>query len=315
MTAAPYSLDGKRVFVAGHRGMVGCAVMRRLDREPCEVLTVPRERVDLRRHADVDAWFARERPDTVILAAATVGGIAANQRQPATFLLDNLAIATTVIEAAWAHGVERLLFLGSSCMYPRTAAQPLTEDALMTGAPEPTNDGYAVAKLAGWKLAETCRREHGRDFFTAIPTNLYGPGDSYHDGDSHVIPALIQRMHRAKAEGANAVTVWGSGEPRREVLHVDDCADALVTILKHADGEHPINVGSGSDISIAELARTIATVVGFTGELRFDTTMPDGMPRKCLDVSRLSALGWRPAIGLEAGLADAYRAFLDGRAR
>jgi len=315
MTDPRYPLDGKRVFVAGHRGMVGRALVRRLEAEPCEILTVPRESLDLRRQADVETWFARERPDAVVLAAATVGGIAANQDRPATFLHDNLAIATSVIEAARVYGAERLLFLGSSCMYPREAAQPLTEDALMTGAPEPTNDGYATAKLAGWKLVETCRREHGCDFLTAIPTNLYGPGDTFDETDSHVIPALLQRFHRAKQAGAGAVTVWGSGTPRREFLHVDDCADALVTILKHADGERPVNVGTGRDIAIAELARAIARVTGFAGALRFDTTKPDGMPRKRLDVSRLHALGWTPRIDLDAGLADAYRAFLAGDAR
>lgn len=315
MSGARYPLDGKRIFVAGHRGMVGRALVRRLAHEPCTVLTVPRETVDLRRPEAVEGWFARERPDVVVLAAARVGGIAANQRRPASFLHDNLAIATSVIEAARAHGVERLLFLGSSCMYPRDAAQPLTEDALMTGAPEPTNDGYAMAKLAGWKLAATYRHDHGCDFLTAIPTNLYGPGDTFDETDSHVIPALLQRFHRARQNGARSVTVWGSGAPRREFLHADDCADALVTIVKHADGERPVNVGTGADVAIAELARMTARVTGFTGELRFDPSKPDGMPRKRLDVSGLSALGWMPASDLEAGLADAYRAFLAGDSR
>ncbi|SDF92775.1 GDP-L-fucose synthase [Limimonas halophila] len=315
MTDPRYPLEGKRVFVAGHRGMVGRALVRRLAHEPCEVVTAPRESVDLRRPEAVERWFVRARPDAVVLAAARVGGIAANQRRPATFLHDNLAIATSVIDAARVYGVERLLFLGSSCMYPREAAQPLSEAALMTGAPEPTNDGYATAKLAGWKLAETCRREHGCDFLTAIPTNLYGPGDTFDETDSHVVPALLQRFHRAKQAGARAVTVWGSGTPRREFLHVDDCADALVTVLTHADGARPVNVGTGADLPIAELARAIARVTGFEGELCFDTSKPDGMPRKRLDVSRLQALGWAPGIELEAGLADTYRAFLAGDTR
>lgn len=302
----PFDLSGKRVFVAGHRGMVGSAIVRRLDSEAVELLTAARSDLDLTDAAAVDAWFARERPQVVVLAAARVGGIAANDALPADFLGDNLAIELAVIGAAARHGCEKLLFLGSSCVYPKHAPQPITEGALLSGPLEPTNEWYAVAKIAGLKLCQAWRRQHGRDFVSVMPSNLYGPGDNYHPEHSHVPAALIRRMDEARRTGASEVTVWGTGTPRREFLFVDDLADACVHVLKHYSDEPPINVGVGSDLTIAEFAREVATAVGFEGEIRFDPSRPDGTPRKLLDVSRLAALGWRASTPLEAGLARAY---------
>lgn len=304
-----YPLSGKAVYIAGHRGMVGQALVRRLEREDCRVLTAPRE-IDLRRQTGVEAWFAESRPDAVILAAARVGGIMANAARPGEFLYDNLAIAANVIEAARRAGVERLLFLGSSCIYPRLANQPIAEDALLTGPLEPTNEAYAIAKIAGVKLAESYRRQYGCDYFSVMPTNLYGPGDNYDLESSHVIPALIRKAHEAKASGAPGFTIWGSGSARREFLHVDDCADACVLLLERYDGDGPINVGAGEDIAIGDLARLVAGTVGFTGAILRDGTKPDGTPRKLMDSSRLTAMGWRPRIGLREGLAQAYASFL-----
>ncbi len=305
--AAPrFDLDGKRVWVAGHRGMVGAALVRRLAGERCEVITVDRDRVDLRRQAAVDAWLAESRPDVVVLAAAKVGGILANDRYPADFLYDNLAIETNVVHAAHRVGVEKLLFLGSSCIYPKAAPQPIAEDALLTGELEPTNAWYAVAKIAGLKLCQAYRRQHGADFVAAMPTNLYGPDDNFDLETSHVLPALLRKAHEAKRRGASTLEIWGSGTPRREFLHVDDCADALVHLLTHYSGETPVNVGTGEDIAIADLARLVMAVVGFDAELVFDRSKPDGTPRKLLDTSRLSALGWTPKIGLREGVAQVY---------
>ncbi|MFA6218851.1 MAG: GDP-L-fucose synthase [Erythrobacter sp.] len=306
---ARFALDGKSVWVAGHGGMVGQAMVRRLEGEPCTILTAPRS-VDLRDQQAVDNWFAHHRPDAVILAAARVGGIMANATRPAEFLYDNLAIATTVIEAARRHGTGKLLFLGSSCIYPRHAAQPIREEALMTAPLEATNEAYAIAKIAGLKLAAACRRQYGCDFISAMPTNLYGPGDNWDPQAGHVVPALIRRTHEAKLAGAEALTVWGSGTPRREFLHADDLATACIRLLTDYSDEPPVNVGYGEDIAIGDLATMIARIVGFTGRIEFDTSKPDGTPRKLLDSSRMLALGWRPKIAIEEGLADAYAAFL-----
>jgi GDP-L-fucose synthase len=304
-----YPLAGKRVWVAGHRGMVGSALLRRLERENCEILTVSRHECDLVRQEQVERWMRAARPQAVIVAAAKVGGILANDRYPAEFLYDNLMIEANVIHTAQQVGVEKLLFLGSSCIYPKLAPQPMSEDCLLTGPLEPTNQWYAIAKIAGIKLCQACRRQHGCDFISAMPTNLYGPGDNYDLMSSHVVPALIAKMHDARQSGAEEVEIWGTGRPRREFLHVDDLADACVHLLEVYSDEEHVNVGCGEDLTIAELAETVRRVVGFEGRLRYDTTRPDGTPRKLLDTSRLTALGWRPRIGLEDGLRDAYRWF------
>lgn len=304
-----FSLAGKRVYVAGHRGMVGGAMVRRLAGEDCEILTAPRE-VDLRDQAAVRMWFAQNRPDLVVLAAAKVGGIHANDSYPGEFLYDNLMIEANVIEAARQTGAERLLFLGSSCIYPKFAPQPIAEDSLLTGPLEPTNEWYAIAKIAGIKLCQAYRRQYGCSYISAMPTNLYGPGDNYHPENSHVLPALIRKAHEAKLAGAASFEIWGTGTPRREFLHVDDLADACAFLLKHYDEAEPINVGSGSDLPIGELAELVARVVGFAGKVTRDTTKPDGTPRKLMHSGRLAALGWQPRIGLEAGIANAYADYL-----
>lgn len=304
-----FDLRGRRVWVAGHRGMVGAALVRRLRSEDCELLTVGREEVDLRRQADVEDWLGAARPEVVFLAAARVGGILANDTRPGEFIYDNLAIETNVIEAARRNGVAKLVFLGSSCIYPRLAAQPMREEELLNGPLEPTNQWYAIAKIAGILMCRAYRRQYGCDFISAMPTNLYGPGDNFDLEASHVVPALIRKAQEAKAAGKAFMEVWGSGRPRREFLFVDDCADALVCMAKHySDGPH-LNIGTGEDISIATLAATIARIVGFDGELRFDSSKPDGMPRKLLDVSRLHALGWRHRTPLEVGLRRTYTWF------
>jgi len=302
----PFRLSGRRVWVAGHRGMVGAAIVRRLAAESCEIVTVTRDAVDLTRQAAVEAWMAEARPDVVFLAAATVGGILANDTRPAAFIYDNLAIETAVIHAAWKTGVDKLCFLGSSCIYPRLAPQPMAEEALLGGPLEPTNQWYAVAKIAGIKMCQAYRLQYGCDFISAMPTNLYGPGDNFDLLASHVVPALIAKMHRARRKGRDSVEIWGSGQPRREFLHVDDLADALVHLMTHYSDLPQINVGTGTDITIRALAETIAEVVGFTGRLTFDPTKPDGTPRKLLDVRRLTALGWSAKTPLRAGLEDAY---------
>ncbi|MCW2238548.1 GDP-L-fucose synthase [Azospirillum canadense] len=301
-----FDLHGRRVWVAGHRGMVGSAVVRRLARERCSVLTVERSTVDLCRQSDVEAWVAEARPDAIVLAAAKVGGIHANDTRPAEFIHDNLAIETNIIHAAWRSGVGKLLFLGSSCIYPKFAPQPMTEDALLTGPLEPTNQWYAVAKIAGIKLCQAYRRQYGCDFISAMPTNLYGPGDNFSQTSSHVLPALIRKIHEAVAHGQETVEIWGTGRPRREFLHVDDLADALVFMLRHYSGEEHLNVGTGTDVSIAELAQTVADVVGYRGRFSFDASMPDGTPRKLMDVGRLAGLGWRARMDLRTGIAETY---------
>jgi len=309
MSAATFSLTGKRIYVAGHKGMVGSAIVRRLAAEGCEVLTTDRA-LDLREQSAVRDWFASEQPDVVVLAAAKVGGILANDTYPAQFLYDNLMIEANVIDAAAQNGAEKLLFLGSSCIYPKMAPQPISEDALLTGPLEPTNQWYAIAKIAGIKLCQAYRREYGCDFISAMPTNLYGPGDNFDLKNSHVLPALLRKAHEAKERGDGEITVWGSGTPLREFLHVDDLADACVFLLKNYSGEDHVNVGFGEDIAIADLARTVCDVVGFEGQLSFDATKPDGTPRKLMDSSRLQALGWSPRIGLREGIADAYGHFV-----
>ncbi|WP_018951374.1 GDP-L-fucose synthase [Thioalkalivibrio sp. AKL12] len=313
--------NSQRVFVAGHRGMVGSAICRQLEDWPgVELLTRSHAELDLTDQAAVEAFMRVERPDQVYLAAAKVGGIHANNTYPAEFIRDNLAIQTNVIHGAHIAGVRRLLFLGSSCIYPREAPQPIPEEALLTGPLEPTNEPYAIAKIAGIKLCESYNRQYGTDYRSVMPTNLYGPGDNYHPENSHVIPGLIRRFHEAKRAGAGHVTVWGSGTPRREFLHVDDMAAACVHVMNldhvtYAEHTEPmlshINVGTGEDLAIADLARLVARVVGFAGELRFDTSRPDGTPRKLLDVSRLAALGWKARIELEEGLSGAYAEFLE----
>jgi GDP-L-fucose synthase len=314
MAAPHFDLNSKRVFVAGHRGMVGSALARRLEREECEVLTADR-RIDLRNQSATRAWIAENRPDAIILAAAKVGGILANDSYPADFLYDNLMIAANVAEAAHRTDIDRLLFLGSSCIYPKLAGQPMAEDALLTGPLEPTNEWYAIAKIAGIKLTQAYRKQHGRDYISAMPTNLYGPGDNYHPENSHVLPALIRKAHEAKKAGAEAITIWGSGTPKREFLHVDDLADALVFLLKAYSGAEHVNVGVGEDIAIADLAALVCEVVGFDGGIETDPSKPDGAPRKLLDCSKLTALGWRPSIDLREGIADAYNDFLSGEVR
>lgn len=308
---ALYSLAGKRVFVAGHRGMAGSAIVRRLARENCEILTAPRSELDLMDQAATRAWFADNRPDAVFVAAAKVGGILANNTYPADFLYDNLMIEANVIEAAYRHGVEKLLFLGSSCIYPKFAPQPISEDALLTGSLEPTNEWYAIAKIAGIKLTQAYRKQHGCDFISAMPTNLYGPGDNFDLASSHVLPALLRKAHEAKLADAPALMIWGSGSPRREFLHVDDLADACIFLMTHYSGDAHVNVGCGEDISILELAQLIARVVGFGGEITRDLTKPDGTPQKLLDISELGRMGWRASIGLEEGVAATYRWFTD----
>ena len=311
MISEPYSLAGKRVWVAGHRGMVGAALVRRLAGEGCDVLTATRAELDLTHAAAVDAWMAEKRPHAVIMAAAKVGGILANDSYPADFLYDNLIIQTSIIHAAWRAKVEKLLFLGSSCIYPKLAPQPIQESALLTGPLEPTNEWYAIAKIAGIKMCEAYRKQHGCDFISAMPTNLYGPGDNFDLTSSHVVPALMRKAHEAKLAGADTLTIWGSGTPRREFLHVDDCADALVHVLKvYSQAEH-INVGYGEDLTILELAEMVARVVGFTGRIATDPSKPDGTPRKLIAADKLRALGWKPKIALEQGLADVYRWYLE----
>ncbi len=310
-----FELRGRRVFVAGHRGMAGSAIARRLRSEDCEILTAQRNMVDLRNQDQTEAFMKEARPDAVFLAAARVGGIHANNTFPADFIADNLAIELNVMRAALAGGVRKLLFLGSSCIYPRDAAQPMTEDALLTGALEPTNQWYAVAKIAGIKLAQAYRRQHKADFVSVMPTNLLGQGDNYHPQNSHVPAALIRRFHEAKLAGRAEVEVWGTGKPRREFLSVDDLADACVFVMKHYSDEGFLNVGTGEDISIGEFAKLVAEIVGYPGAIRFDTTRPDGPPRKLLDVSKISGLGWRASIPLREGLKIAYADFLSGEAR
>lgn len=302
-----FDLSGQRIWVVGHQGMVGSAVIRRLKAEPCTILTVPRRELDLRRQSDVESWIEQARPDAVILAAAKVGGILANSTYPADFLYDNLMIEANVIQAANQIGVRKLLFLGSSCIYPKHARLPLTEDQLLTGTLEPTNEWYAVAKIAGIKLCAAFRRQYGRDYISAMPTNLYGPGDNFHPDSSHVIPALIRRIHEAKQKGLEKLTIWGTGRPLREFMHVDDLADALILLLARYSDDVHVNIGSGTEISISELAFLLCDVIGWSGKLEFDTSMPDGVQSKLMDSSKINGFGWHPRIGIRQGLEATYR--------
>jgi GDP-L-fucose synthase len=302
-----FDLIGRRVWIVGHRGMVGSAVVRRLASEDCEILTVERAQVDLRRQSQVEDWMAEHRPDAVILAAGKVGGLLANKSYPADFIYDNIAIETNVIHGAWLTGVAKLLFLGSSCIYPKLAPQPISENALLTGPLEPTNEWYAIAKIAGIKLCQAYRRQHGCDFISAMPTNLYGPGDNFDPMGSHVAPSLMAKIHRAKLEGAETVEIWGTGTPRREFLYVDDLADAVVFLLRHYSDEPAINVGTGEEVMILSLAELLADVIGWRGQFHYDRSKPDGTPRKVLDVSALSTLGWRARTSLRDGFETTYR--------
>jgi GDP-L-fucose synthase len=314
MREEKFSLARRRVWVAGHRGMVGSALMRRLARENCELLTAERSHVDLRDQSQANAWVREARPNLVFLAAATVGGILANDAYPVDFLYNNLMIGANVIRAAFEVGVDKLVFLSSSCVYPKFAPQPIGEDALLTGPLEPTNEWYAIAKIAGLKLCQAYRKQYGVDFISAMPTNLYGPGDNFAANSSHVLPALIRKAHEAKATGASALTIWGTGAPRREFLHVDDCAGALVHLAKHYSSDGPVNVGSGADVTILELAQLVAAATGFAGNIERDPTKPDGAPRKLVDSGKIRAMGWAPAIPLPEGIASVYRWFLENQA-
>ena len=311
MAKTPFELKGKTVFVAGHSGMVGAALVRRLAQEGVEVLAIRRAEVDLRDQAAVNAWFAAKRPQAVFLAAATVGGIVANNTLRAEFIYDNLAIAANVIHAAHVNATEKLMFFGSSCIYPRLAPQPMREDSMLTGTLEPTNEPYAIAKIAGIKMVEAYRSQYGANFISVMPTNLYGRGDNYHPEYSHVVAALIRRFHEARVSGTKDVAVWGTGTPRREFLYVDDLADACIHLMKTYSEEELVNIGTGEDITIAEFARVVAATVGYIGAISFDTSRPDGTPRKLLDVSRLAKLGWRASTSLEDGLKLAYQAYLN----
>jgi GDP-L-fucose synthase len=306
---ANYALTGKRVWIAGHRGMVGSAITRRLAREGCQILTVGRAEVDLRNQEQTLAWVQAMQPDAVFLAAAKVGGILANATYPADFLYDNLMIEANIFEASHRAGVEKLLFLGSSCIYPKFADQPIREDALLTGTLEPTNEWYAIAKIAGIKLAQAYRKQHSRDFIRAMPTNLYGPGDNFDLAASHVIPAIIRKAHEAKQEGECEIVIWGTGSPRREFLHVDDCADACVHLMKtYLELDH-VNVGAGKDVTILELTRLVCEIVGFAGGIAHDHSKPDGTPQKLMSIDKIRSLGWSPQIELRPGVASTYAWF------
>lgn len=306
-----------RVYVAGHRGLAGSAIVRRLERGSgaVEILTATREQLDLRDQAAVNYWFKANRPEYVYLAAGTVGGILANSTRPAEFIYDNMLIHATVVHAAHLFGVKKLLYLGSSCIYPRDCAQPMTEAQLLTGALEPTNESYAIAKIAGIKLCQAYRRQYGSRFISAMPTNLYGPNDNFDLATAHVLPAMMRKFHEARAAGVREVVVWGTGTPRREFLHVDDLADACVLLMERYDEEGHVNVGTGEDVSIRELSELLRDIIHPEATLRFDTSKPDGMPRKLLDVSRLHRLGWRHRIELRDGIASTYRWFVENHER
>jgi GDP-L-fucose synthase len=310
MAKTPFELKGKTVFVAGHRGMVGGALSRRLASEDVKLLTAGRSEVDLRDQAAVNKWFAVRRPQVVFLAAAKVGGIVANNTLRGEFIYENLVIATNIIHAAHINGAEKLMFLGSSCIYPKLAVQPLREDSMLTGPLEPTNEPYAIAKIAGIKMVEAYRSQYGADFINVMPTNLYGPGDNYHPEYSHVVAALIRRFHEAKVSGVSDVVVWGTGTPRREFLYVDDMADACIHLIRNYSEQELVNIGTGEDITIAEFARVVAATVGYSGGISFDPSKPDGTPRKLLDVSRIAELGWRARTSLIDGIKLAYQAYL-----
>lgn len=303
--------SSKITFVAGHKGMVGSAIVRALkDRGASNIVTRTSKELDLRNRTEVDQFFKKEKPEVVYLAAAKVGGIHANTTYPADFLVDNILMTTNVIDAAHKHGVEKLLFLGSSCIYPRLASQPISEEALLTGPLEPTNEAYALAKIAGLKMCDAFRKQHGCNFISAMPTNLYGPGDNYHPENSHVLPALIRRFHEAVRDGKKEVVCWGSGSPKREFLHVDDLAKGLLHLMDHHNSEGWINIGTGEDLTIKELALTIADVVGYQGDVIWDTSKPDGTPRKLLNLDRINEMGWKASITLRQGIESVYADYL-----
>ncbi|MFP6712770.1 MAG: GDP-L-fucose synthase [Rhodospirillales bacterium] len=312
--AEPFGLKGKKVWVAGASGMVGGATVRRLESEECNILTPGHKELDLINQANVNDWVAANKPDVVVIAAATVGGIMANSTRPAEFIYNNIAIETNIIQASHQNDVEKLLFLGSACIYPREATQPMAEEALLSGPLEPTNEWYAIAKIAGIKMCEAYRKQYGCDYISAQPNNMYGPGDNFDFESSHVIPAIMNKAHIAKSNGDKTLPIWGTGKVFREFLHVDDCADALVHLIKHYSGAIHINMGTGEEVTIGDLAQIIADVVGFEGELEFDTSKPDGSPRKLLDPSRMKALNWSSTINLKDGLASTYQWFLDNGA-
>jgi len=311
MTNTAFSLAGKRVWVAGHNGMVGSALVRRLQSEDCNTLTVDRRTLDLRRQKQVEDWLSETRPDAIFMAAAKVGGIFANDSHPAQFISDNLSIQTNIIEAARKLDVSKVLFMGSVCIYPKMAPQPILEEDLLSGSLEPTNQWYAVAKIAGLKMIQAYRREYGCDFISAMPANLYGAGDNFDLAGSHVLPALIRKTHEAKCAGASEIAIWGSGTPRREFLHVDDCADALIYLMQKYSGENHVNVGSGKDIAIIDLAHLVAEILDFQGAIHTDISKPDGTPSRLMSNEKLTALGWRPRVALKDGIAATYRWFLD----
>jgi len=304
-----FDLKGKKIWVAGHNGMVGSAIVRRLANENCEIISVRRDEVDLKRQAEVENFLSTTKPDAVILAAAKVGGILANNTYPADFIYDNLMIEANIIHGAHKADVENLLFLGSSCIYPKFAEQPIVEKALLTGALEPTNEAYAIAKIAGLKMAQAYKKQYGRNYISAMPTNLYGLNDNFDLNSSHVLPALIRKAHEAKINGDKSIKIWGTGSPKREFLHVDDCADALVFLLKNYSGDSHVNVGSGTDISILELTKLVCKIVGFEGEITHDLSKPDGTPRKLMSADKLQGLGWSPKIELEDGIRTTYEWF------
>lgn len=308
-----YNLQGKRVWVAGHRGMVGSALVRRLEQEDCEILTVGRDTVDLANQAQTSEWIMKNRPQAVFLAAAKVGGILANDTRPAEFLYENLMIESNIIDASYRAGVEKLLFLGSSCIYPKYAEQPIKEEALLTGSLEPTNEWYAIAKIAGIKLTQAYRKQYGCDFISAMPTNLYGPGDNFDLNSSHVLPALLRKAHEAKTRGEKEITIWGTGTPRREFLHSDDCADALVFLMENYSGDSHVNVGSGEDISILDLAKRICNIIGFEGDITHDLSKPDGTPRKLMSVQKLTTMGWKQKLTFDVGIKDTFNWYISTR--
>jgi GDP-L-fucose synthase len=308
-----FSLKGKRIWIAGHNGMVGSAIVRRLESEDCEILTIAREKLDLCSQESVNAWVAKIKPDVIFLAAATVGGIDANRSRPADFIYNNLVIETNIIQAAWKNNTEKLMFLGSSCIYPKLAPQPMREEDLLGGPLEPTNRWYAIAKISGIMLCQAYRKQHNCDFISAQPTNLYGIGDNFDLQSSHVLPALMAKAHQAKVDGLKNLKVWGTGNPKREFLFVDDLADALIHLMKFYSDEIQINVGTGEDMSIREAAELMCEVVGFKGELEFDKSMPDGSPRKLLNVDRLKELGWTAKTSLEKGLQETYKWYLQSQ--
>jgi len=305
-----FDLAGRKIWVAGHRGMAGSAIVRRLARENCQIATATRAELDLKRQADVEAWMESQKVDAVFLAAATVGGIMANATRPAEFLYDNLAIETNIMHAAYRTGVKKLLFLGSSCVYPRLSPQPIKEDYLLTGALEPTNEWYAVAKIAGIKMCQAYRRQYGCDFISVMPTNLYGAGDRYDAASGHVVAAMIMKIHAAKLAASPTVEIWGTGTPKREFLYVEDLADACVFAIKNYSDEMPLNIGTGADITILQLAQAVAKVAGWQGEFTFDTSKPDGTPRKVMDVSRMAGLGWTAPTDFEIGIKAAYDGYV-----